>query len=161
MNRGLVAVGRISGGADPSVSTEATKGLGIVGPAPNTAGTRPFGCRSGVATVRRLSGAAGLPCGPPLRRLVAPALSAREAASSGVALFPAPSARIAVSEPESVGSAPPSAMAASETALAAAKTNLRPRHGERSASRPTSWIRNAEPDAEPGSTAAAPCGVGR
>lgn len=162
VNRGLVAVGRISGGADTLVSTGTMKGLGVTRPAPNIAGTRPLGCWNGVAaaTVRLLWGAADVPMPPP-RRLVTLPRSARASASRGVTLLPAPSARTGASGPASVGRAPPSAMAASETALAAAKANLRPRHGERSASLPTSWMGNAERDAAPGITAAEPCGVGR
>lgn len=75
---------------------------------------------------------------------------------SGVTLLPEPSPRAEVSAPESDGTAPPSAIAARETALAAAKAILRPRHGEpeRSSGRATSWIRKPRPGSPPPRTAA-------
>lgn len=117
-----------------------------------------LGC---AATAGRLSGLPR-PLPPPLRRrsvsvVLMPVTPEPEpvAVRSGVTLFPEPSPRGPAWSGASSGTAPPRAIAANETALAAAKANLRPRQGERSASeRPTSWIR--KPPDLPGSTEA--CG---
>lgn len=160
-------VGRISGDREDevSVSIEAENGWFS-----GAAGASRLGAP---AMTGRLSDLAG-PLPPPRRRSASvplgvapvpvppfdpPLPGVGAAARSGVTLFPAPSPLgPACTEPSS-GIAPPRAIAAKDTALAAAKTNLRPSQGERSASlRPTSWIRKPPP--EPGSTVAcAPAGT--
>lgn len=182
-------VGRINGGTD-TFSTGRVKGCTPAAGPPNRCGTAGGACRFGGGVTAGTTGVVPVSDGgtpfnpamavpdtgrsaagpspvaaraPPPRRLTAVApLSARVSASSGVTVFPVPSARRGDSGPESSGRVPPSAMAARETALAAANAKRRPRQGERSASRATSCIRKAEPEAAPPrSTAVEPWVAGR